>query len=137
MSVWGTFWSADQDDHTNECGQWVPLGKTGAHEWSYQLDHSRPCSCGQPGSPIVYRGSHILPADTDQRGGVLQLAEIPSYITRDGRDDGPDDAVTPWPYLRLSIGQEDTVLDERLVEALHGALGEWLTARTATQAGEP
>lgn len=29
------------------------------------------------GPPWIYRGSHILPADTDPRGGTVDLAVIP------------------------------------------------------------
>ena len=54
------------------------------------------------GPPWDYRGSHILPADTDPRGGEIGLALIPSHITRDGRDDQPEDGA-PWPWLRLSL----------------------------------
>jgi hypothetical protein len=131
VSVWGTFWVADSDDHAAECGRWKPLGKTGTHSWSFELDETRPCTCGQPGSPILYRGSHILPSEEDERGGSVQLAEVPGYITRDGRDDGPEDGVTPWPYVRLSVGQEDAVLNEALAASLRDALGGWLGQRRA------
>lgn len=80
-------------------------------------------------APIVYRGSHVLPADDDQRGGAVLLCQIPGHISRDGRDDlnDPDGAV--WPYLRLSVhtdGHAAAVLDRRQVEQLHTFLGEWL-----------
>lgn len=126
MSVWGTIWAADGDDHANDCGRWKPLGKTAPHNWSFELDETRPCTCGQPDSPIVYRGSHILPSAEDPRGGSVQLAAIPPHISRDGRDDGPDDGVTPWPFLRLSVGQEDAVLDEAQARQLRDALDGWL-----------
>lgn len=129
MSVWGTIWSADDDEHTNQCSRWPPPIKTGPHTWSSTLDDSRPCDCGQPGAPIIYQPSHILPAPTDQRGGHVSLAEVPGHVTRDGRDDGPDDAWGVWPWLRLSVGQEDAVLDEALVRSLRDALDGWLTAR--------
>ncbi|MFJ6239764.1 hypothetical protein ACIQH0_37555 [Streptomyces griseus] len=54
------------------------------------------------GPPWEYLGSHVLPADNDPRSGSIRLAEIPSHITRDGRDDQPEDGV-PWPWARLSI----------------------------------
>lgn len=57
------------------------------------------------GAPWVYQGSHILPDEDDPRGGAIHLADIPSHITRDGRDDQPEDG-RPWPWLRLSL---DTV----------------------------
>lgn len=61
------------------------------------IDGDAPC-----GPPWIYLGSHILPADDDARGGSVGLALIPSHITRDGRDDQPDDR-QPWPWLRLSL----------------------------------
>ncbi|CAL9668126.1 hypothetical protein SUDANB145_07268 (plasmid) [Streptomyces sp. enrichment culture] len=78
--------------------------------------------------PYTYCGSHVLPADGDGRLAAEMapsLALVPSHITRDGRDDQPEDG-TPWPWLRLSLGMEDAVLDRRQVEALYRALGVWL-----------
>jgi hypothetical protein len=54
------------------------------------------------GIPLVYQGSHILPSEDDRRGGHIGLAQIPSHITRDGRDDTPTDG-RPWPWLRLHL----------------------------------
>lgn len=129
MSVWGTIWDADGGDHTDACAMWVP-GRDGV---TFEFDRQRKCTCGCPAAPIIYRGSHLLPSDTDQRGGHVSLAEVPGHITRDGRDDGPDDQYGVWPWLRLSVGQEDAILDEALVRSLRDALDGWLTAR----GGEP
>ncbi len=89
--------------------------------------------------PYAYLGSHVLPHETDGRDSTctVQLAEIPSHITRDGRDDQPEDGV-PWPWLRLSLGQEDTVLDRDQVAAMHEAMGVWLeqTAPPVRAAGQ-
>ncbi|WP_328903248.1 hypothetical protein OHR86_28005 [Streptomyces sp. NBC_00441] len=54
------------------------------------------------GPPWAYQGSHILPTEDDPHAGCVSLASIPSHITRDGRDDHPDDG-TPWPWLRIAI----------------------------------
>jgi hypothetical protein len=86
------------------------------------------------GPPWVYQGSHILPAENDQRGGSIGLALIPSHITRDGRDDAPEDG-TPWPWLRLSldpIGDDPTVLLSP-AQALHLSkeLASWAKAAGA------
>lgn len=77
------------------------------------------------GPPWVYLGSHILPAEHDPRDGVIGLAEIPSHITRDGRDDQPEDG-TPWPWLRMHIttpGEPCVLINpaqaRHLAEALH------------------
>lgn len=63
------------------------------------------------GPPWAYQGSHILPTEDDPRTGSVGLALIPGHITRDGRDDQPDDW-QPWPWLRLSI---DTQPDDPAV----------------------
>lgn len=77
------------------------------------------------GPPWVYLGSHILPTEDDPRDGVIGLAEIPSHITRDGRDDQPEDG-TPWPWLRMHLttpGDPCVLIDpaqaRHLAEALH------------------
>lgn len=74
-----------------------------------------------------YNGSHVLPHPDSPRDltGIVQLAEIPSHITRDGREDQPEDGA-PWPWLRLSVGHEDVVLHARQVRAMHQVLGAWL-----------
>lgn len=123
MSVWATIWDADGDWHEATCTKWVQIDKG-----IVELDGDRDCTCGQPGAPIAYQGSHILPAPTDTRTGIVSLAAVPAHITRDGRDDGPDEG-QPWPYLRLSVGEADVVLDEALVADMRRALGEWLKAR--------
>lgn len=62
-------------------------------------DHGDPQHLG---APWLYQSSHILPDEDDPRDGVIGLAEIPSHITRDGRDDQPEDGA-PWPWLRLHL----------------------------------
>jgi hypothetical protein len=112
------------DEHTSECERMTKLSKG-----AYSVDDSKPCTCGS--CPIQYLGSHILPTDNDRRGGYLSLGAIPLHITRDGRDDGPEDGW--WPWLRLSVsakecgGDLDTVLlTRRQVEGFRDALNEWL-----------
>ncbi|MEW1565759.1 hypothetical protein AB0454_22570 [Streptomyces sp. NPDC093509] len=77
--------------------------------------------------PYLYQGSHVLPSSADPRGDgwAVQVAQIPSHITRDGRDDQPEDGA-PWPWLRLSVRSDDVVLDRAQVAELHAALGVWL-----------
>lgn len=75
--------------------------------------------------PYAYQESHILPAEDSPRDGVVQLAEVPSHITRDGRDDRPEDGV-PWPWLRLSVDQADVVLDREQVREMWESMGAWL-----------
>lgn len=77
--------------------------------------------------PYAYQGSHVLPHEDDRRdpAAVVQLAEAPSHITRDGRDGQPEDGA-PWPWLRVSVGQEDVVLDRGQVAGMHASMGAWL-----------
>lgn len=77
------------------------------------------------GPPYAYQRSHVLPHETDQRGGTVQLAGIPSHITRAGRDDQPEDDA-PWPWLRLSVNQADVVLDRGQVQGMYASMGAWL-----------
>ncbi|MDG4792104.1 hypothetical protein O7626_40530 [Micromonospora sp. WMMD1102] len=86
-------------------------------------------------APILYQGSHVLPADNDARDGVLLLCQIPGHISRDGRDLSDGDR-TVWPWLRLSLhgpgGDATVVLDREQVERIHAYLGDWLrSARSA------
>jgi hypothetical protein len=83
-----------------------------------------------PGLPYQYLGSHILPTEDGPRDGDVQLAEIPSHITRDGRDDQPEDG-RPWPWLRMSVdayatgASADVVLDVAQARYLAGQLTDW------------
>lgn len=81
----------------------------------------------EPGPPWTYQGSHILPAEEDTRAGSVGLALIPGHITRDGRDDQPDDS-RPWPWLRLSVDTQpdDPAVVLNIAQARH--LAEQLTA---------
>jgi hypothetical protein len=75
------------------------------------------------GAPWLYQGSHHLPSEDDPRAGAIGLALIPSHITRDRRDDQPEDG-TPYPWLRLSLDirtwteEPAVVLDRAQVEFL-------------------
>lgn len=134
MSIWATRFCADADEHEQDCAVWVPIPAGtpfNAHghqmigdggRWRY--DDTIPCTCRC--GPIRFQGSHILPADTDGRAGVFAVNEIPSHITRDGRDDRPEDGA-PWPWLNFWSGNGgDSVLDRGQVAELHAYLDEWL-----------
>jgi hypothetical protein len=88
--------------------------------------------CGDPPRPIRYQRSHILPSLDDDRAGHFDLALIPGFITRDGRDDGPEDNDQCWPYLRVSLSEVDdtadvtAVLDVDQVAYLRDQLDVWL-----------
>jgi hypothetical protein len=103
----------------------------------YEQDDSKPCTCGS--SPIQFQHSGVLPSAKDKRGGIFGLAYIPSHITRNGRDDRPEDG-KPYPWLRVSLfeGYQDTVILSRAqTEKLRDALNDWLswTAPSAPQGG--
>lgn len=58
-------------------------------------------------APIVYQRSHVLPRPGDARGGSVDTAHIPGFLTYDGYDDAGDGEEFPWwPYLRLSVRPE-------------------------------
>ena len=123
MSIYASWPAPDDDHHEEDCAVWDedPPG-SGIMEWT-----GEPCSCALPRAPIVYQGSHVLPSSTDERGGRVDIASIPGHITRDGRDDGPDEDV-PWAFLRLGVNEETVVLDRAGVELVHRTLGVWLEA---------
>jgi hypothetical protein len=92
-------------------------------------------------APIVYEGSHVLPSDDARRGGSIDVAAIPDFIERDGRDDAQGTGLKDW--LRLSVDSEDSieqyegkpyvqggravvVLTRQQVERLRDTLTEWL-----------
>lgn len=133
MSIYSTWLLLD--GHEDNCAVWVETDP-GVFEFC-----DRPCSCGTPRVPIVYEGSHVLPADTDRRGGVVGVAAIPDFITRDGRDDARGEGLKDW--LRLSVhsepsttryrgaayvggGDATVVLTRPLVEELRDTLTAWL-----------
>lgn len=94
----------------------------------------------ESGPPWIYQGSHILPDEDHPRGGSIGLAEIPSHITRDGRDDQPEGG-QPYPWLRMSVDagpeSEDpstVLLAPAQARALAAQLTAW--ADEAPQAGE-
>ena len=80
------------------------------------------------GPPWLYQGSHLLPTEDDPRGGSVGLAEIPGHITRDHRDNQPDDD-RPWPWLRLSIDTQPddpaVVINPAQARHLAGQLTAW------------
>lgn len=96
MSIYGTWLSLGDDEHEDGCAIWVEV-EPGCFEHS-----GKPCDCGIPRSPIVYEGSHVLPSDDDRRGGSLDVAGIPDFVTRDGRDNAQGEGLKDW--LRLSVG---------------------------------
>lgn len=54
--------------------------------------------------PLTYRGSHIIPSRDGERGGSVDTAHLPGFITRNGLDDAGDGEDAPWwPFLRLSV----------------------------------
>jgi hypothetical protein len=140
MSLYGTDWNVDADDHTRACGRWSQCGCADeyghrgrvwlGHDWHAVYDVEKPCTCGC--GPIAYQGSHVLPSDDDPRGGSLSMCTIGGHITRDGRDDGPEDDDDIWPYVRVSLTEggeqfcNTVVLDRSQVESLRDYLSDAL-----------
>lgn len=140
MSLFGTTVAFDSADHKVDCGKWTETDPSvdpfSACRWDtdgkvYELDPVKPCTCNA--GPIFYQGSHILPAATDLRAGWFSLAEIPGFITRDGRDDNaPEDDDGAWPWLRVSIREDgaedvqDVLLDREQVTELRDYLSDWI-----------
>lgn len=81
--------------------------------------------------PYLYEGSHILPDETTPRihDGHLFLCAIPGYIARPGREQPDED--TPWPWLRLSVGdhegQTTVLLGPAHAKEIMACLDGWLS----------
>src|SRR5688572_14016955 len=91
MSIYGTWLSIEAPsqfiEEMEEAG--IKAGLIGDFSESEEL-----------GSPIIYQGSHVLPQESDPRGGSIDVAAIPSFITRDGQDNGKEG---PKDFIRLSV----------------------------------
>lgn len=146
MSIWATSLDFSADDHAEDCARWVLLPGAPDHShhrpgelWAigadergnrvvHRLDETIACTCRC--GPIRHRGSHILPSDKDERAGSLWFDHIPGFITREGRDDGPEDEATWWPYLRVGLAEDANgqmvVLDRKQVLSAFHFLGDWL-----------
>lgn len=144
MSIYATWLSIDDHDHTPACAVYerMPDGQnwddgaamlTGG---AFYRRTDRPCSCENP-PPIIYQGSHVNPASEDPRGGSVDVAAIPNHCHPSVRgtltDDGP-----PVQFLRLSVAEDkatygepqpgyaQVVLDRAQVERFRDTLTNWL-----------
>lgn len=85
-----------------------------------------------------YRTSGILPSATDPQTSKVGLAFIPSHITRDGRDDQPEDGA-PWPWLRVDVFNGDdwegatAVINPAQARDLARQLTEWADSAEPTE----
>jgi hypothetical protein len=128
MSIYGTTVSFNADEHEEACAIYVETSPS-VYEFS-----GRACNCGTPSAPLVYQGSHVLPSLGDERGGTFELAEIPSFIQRDGQENGEEGALKD--FLRVDVDQhfdvlrvvppQTVVLDRSQVEELRDYLSSWL-----------
>lgn len=83
--------------------------------------------------PIAYQDSHVIPSADDPRGGYLDTAHLPGFITRDrANDHGYGEDRPWWPFLLLSVSDaalsantSTVVLDVAAVDALIADLTEW------------
>lgn len=131
MSIFASLKAPSDDEHTDDCARWDKRIDADGETWEIS---ERDCDCGQPDAPLVYQGSHVLPEETDLRGGYVDLALIPAHVRfwRDNPDapvsTGPDNP--PDPYLRLGVNGETVILTRRHVSEIWAELSEWLE-RTA------
>lgn len=93
------------------------------------------CSCAPP---LIYRGSHVVPTPTDQRGGAVDVAQIPDSChpsVPDGGDGGTlvdflriHLAEDPWTCGGGKTGAATVVLARTQVALLRDTLTAWLDA---------
>jgi hypothetical protein len=107
-------------EHLPRCARMTKI----AHK-TFSVDDSKECTCGA--CPVLFQGSHVLPSNRDKRGGCIMLAGIRGHITRNGKDDGPENEWHPW--LRLSVfelGSDSVVLTRKQAEKLRDSITKWL-----------
>lgn len=104
----------------------------------YADDPDDPVGTAFGPAPIIYRGSHVLPSDSDDRGGTVSVCAIPGSIEREGRPPvGGELDGTFHPWLRLSVDPDDSgepatvVLDRAHVNRLYQTFGDWLLMASA------
>lgn len=138
MSIFASMQAPCDRDHTDECALW---DKTEPDSWEFS---GRPCDCGQPGAPIVYKGSHVLPEETDERGGWVDIALIPPHVRywRENPDapthTEPDtDTHPPEPFLRWGVNNDTVILTREQVKEIHAELTWWLGCFEREPAHEP
>lgn len=121
MSIFASLEAPDDEDHEENCGGWFKEDDL----WTF----TGPCDCGQPDSPLVYQGSHVMPSEDDKRGGYLDIALIPGHV-RVYRDDpgasSEADDLPPEPYLRFGVNEGTVILTRHNVEQIHETLTWWL-----------
>ncbi len=69
---------------------------------------------------IAYLHSAAIP-NPEQRTETVQLACIPDHIT-----EGRGGAASKCPFVRLSVNDEDVVLDRKQVDGMISALSWWV-----------
>ena len=126
MSIFASMAAPADDEHEDDCAHW---DKTDPESWEIS---GKPCSCGEPNAPLVYRGSHVLPSSSDERGGHVDLALIPAHV-RYWRENPNAPIETepdfpPEPYLRFGVNEGTVILERHHVEQIVSELSWWLNA---------
>lgn len=90
----------------------------------------KPCTCRC--APLKYHHSGRFPDEADRAEAAVDLAMIPSHISKDGKDENLEDG-PPHPYLRFGVhddgGGATVILTEAQVRKVHDQLSWWLRAR--------
>jgi hypothetical protein len=131
VSIYATWLTLD-DDHNDTCAVWREVTKaeyeasrtdpnvdiwhwiTDAGDHYQMRDPAKRCDCGGNEPPLIYRGSHVNPADDDPRGGFVMVCVIPdychpdTYVQQDGRTVHDETKAKPVEYLRLSVREHET-----------------------------
>lgn len=133
MSIWASLTAPSDDHHEEGCAFYVETSPN-----CYEIS-GKPCSCGQPASPLVYRGSHILPELADPRGGYIDLAYIPAHVRFWRENPDANSADEPWdpiePFLRFGVNGETVILTTAHVEEVYESLGHWLRRAKGEEQG--
>jgi hypothetical protein len=120
MSIYASLEAPNDDEHLEGCAIWVVVSE-GVYEYG-----DEPCDCGRPDAPLVYKGSHVVPTEQDERGGWVDLALIPGHIRHPDIEVMWDPDMAPLPFLRFGVNEETVVLTRHNVEMIHKSLSIWL-----------
>lgn len=129
MSIYGTFFSIEDERQT--AAELKAKGMDyGVIDEQGEVEDLNDLPSDMLDAPITYQGSHVLPSESDERGGSVELASIGGFVERSGREAERPDDDSLWPYVRLDVSDKDgvaaVVLTGEQAKRLHGALGEWL-----------
>jgi hypothetical protein len=130
MSIYGSLDAPSDWTHTDECAKQDGRSSAGPTL----------CDCGRPDAPLKYQGSHMLPSESDERDGWVDIAAIGKHV-RYWRDN-PNGSVSSEPegyepFLRFGVNGETVVLTRRNAAQIAKTLAWFLHETNGAQETSP